>query len=569
MISIAILSSFTIGQFVKKFSDMCENERIETKIFHATSYSLAADELLNEKNNLHAFNPRILIMMIDLRSLFPDIWDCVLKNSQDRSDLITEKIEFISESVNHYAYKHPGTMIILNNFEVPVYSPFGILDNKKEEGLSFFVRNLNQQLEKQFKLSNQVFIYDYDRFLSWHGKKNAFDSRMYYIADMRLHQSLYSDLASEYMVYINGLLGKSKKCLVLDLDNTLWGGIVGEIGFDNIKLGPKPPGNVFMDVQRLILAWYHRGIILAVNSRNNPDDVYPVFRNHPHMILNELHFSAMRINWKDKTENLIEIAEELKISTDSMVFIDDDSHNCTLVKAVLPEVLTIQVPDDISKYPGMIMKIKEFNTLQLTDEDMIRSKSYVNERQRKTLKQKYKNLTDFLRSLEMELIIKESTTYSLSRIAQLTQRTNQFNLTGIRYSMSELQTFHQSPMYKIFTVQVKDKLGDIGIVGAAIIDLNKTMDAVLNTFLLSCRALGKNIEKFFLQFIINESKNWNVNRLIGKYQATSKNKQTQSFFPDNGFELISEDDHCIQWAFSLSFPDDNVTFPDYVRITFI
>ncbi len=569
MISIGIVSSFTISPFVKKFKDLCANEKIETNVFHATSYSLATDELLNEKSELHSFPPRILIIMIDLKSLIPDLWECPNKNSQDRSDLIFEKSEFLFHMISYYANKHPGTMIIMNNFEVPVYTPLGILDNKDDKGLSHFVRSLNQQLETHFKQSNQIFIYDFDRFLCWHGKKNTFDSRLYYIADMKLHQALYSDLSREYMVYIKCLIGKSKKCLVLDLDNTLWGGIVGEVGFDHIQLGPKPPGNVFLEVQRLILAWYQRGIILAINSRNNPEDIYPVFRKHPHMILKEHHFSAIRINWNDKSENLVEIAHELNISTDSMVFIDDDPYQCTLIRSVLPEIVTLQRPEDISLYPEMIMTIKEFNTLQLTNEDIIRSQSYVNERQRKTLKQTYKNQTDFLRSLDMELIIRKSSSYTLPRMAQLTQRTNQFNLTGIRYSVSELEALHQSQRFKLFSVQVKDKLGDSGIVGAAIIEINKTMDAVLNSFLLSCRALGRNIEQFFLQFIINQSVNWDIERVIGIYQSTDKNMQTRSFFSDNGFKFLMKNVHSTQWALPLSDLYSNYSFPDYIRLTYI
>ena len=562
-LKIALVSSFTLDNFSKVLVNSCSRENLSIEMKYRTSYNLGVPELANIASDISAFNPQILFFFIDLKTFIPHHLRILWKSKEEKENIINEKAAFLKELAQMFVKSHPNTIIVIHNFEVPSYSPLGILDNKEDLGMKTIVRELNHQLEKQFKNEKSIFVFDYDAFLSAHGKKNSCDQRLHYIADMKLHSELFPFLADEYLSYIKALAAKPRKCIVLDLDNTLWGGIIGEDGFDKIKLGPTPPGNAFVEFQEVLLSLFHRGIILAVNSKNNPEDVLQVLRDHPHMVLREQHFSALRINWQDKAANIKEIADELNIGTDSMVFIDDDKHNCLLVKSALPEVLTILLPDDPSLYVETLTQLNEFNTFQLTEEDALRSKSYAEERQRRKLREQFSDAHDFLRNLHMKATIKQADNFTIPRISQLTNRTNQFNLTTRRYSEADISQFHNDPAYYVCSIQAEDKLGDSGIVGAAIMKYGHD-SAVIDTFLMSCRVLGRQIETVLLHHLLEQAKSSGVTQVIGEYIPTTKNAQTKDFYKDHGFSFHRDEQSSSLWHLDLT--EYAASCPDFIEI---
>jgi len=558
---IAVLCSFTLQEIVPHLKQQCTSENLDVSIKNFTTYNLGINELVNPQSGLLQYAPDMLFIFLDLQSLMPYSLDLLKENEDYRKQEIDKKLQELNGLLRKFQQSHSCT-VVLHNFEVPTFSPLGIVDNKKF-GLRSMVRSLNFALENEFVSSSNTFIFDYESFLSFHGKKNAIDPRFYYIADMKLSSLLIPQLAQEYVSYIRAAQGNVKKCIVLDLDNTLWGGIIGEDGFDSIKLGPKAPGKAFFEFQQILLSYFNRGIILAVNSKNNPEDALEVIRNHPHMILRENHFAAMRINWKDKATNIKEIAQELNIGTDSMIFVDDDSLNRELVKSVLPEVLTIDLPKDPSEYVGTFTKLTELNTLQLTSEDTQRGALYVSERQRRELEHEATDYDDFLRKLEMKVIIEKATTFTTPRLSQLTQRTNQFNLTTKRYTEADIVQFVENPSYNVYSVHVKDKLGDNGIVGC-VITKNENLTTHIDTFLMSCRVLGRKIENVIINYILTEAKNLGSTSVYGEYKPTKKNMQTQDFYKDFGFSHEKTTPESDVWKFSL----DGYThsFPDYIEV---
>ena len=392
-------------------------------------------------------------------------------------------------------------------------------------------------LENNFVYDNQVFIFDFDNWLNQVGKDNVLINKFFYLADMKIPPSFLSALGKELASYLIPLASKTKKCLVLDLDNTLWGGVVGEVGIEGIELSPTGKGQSYFLFQKLILALYEKGIILAINSRNNFDDAIAVLRQHPYMILQEKHFSATRINWQDKATNMKELAEELNVGLDSFVFIDDDLANRDLIRKSFPEVDVIDLPNDSVDYLKILLAYKGFSSFDFTEEDRKRGKMYKAETERKKLQTGSINIEDFLKALEIRVSIEQLDKLSLPRAVQLTQKTNQFNLTTRRYQEEDIiKILNEGGL--AWTIKAFDRFGDYGITGLIIVK-NQSDSWEIDTFLLSCRILGKRIEEQFLGYVLDLLKNKNAVKVKGIYRLTNKNVQTKDFYDRMGFIKIN------------------------------
>lgn len=313
-----------------------------------------------------------------------------------------------------------------------------------------------------------------------------------------------------------------KKCIVLDLDNTLWGGVIGEDGFDNIALSLKPPGASFIAFQQALRDLHDRGVILAINSSNNPEDALNVIRTHPNMILKENHFAAQRINWNDKVANMRELAQELNIGLDSMVFLDDSPLNREAMHTFLPEVETPDLPVDPSKYVKFLHALPYFESEAITDEDKMRGNLYVTERLRKETEKHFESRGAFLKSLGIELAIFEDDPSSLARLAQLTEKTNQFNVKKRPLSVEEIEAYMLDDMYAIFHARAIDQFGDQGIIAFALVRKEKDLWHI-ESLLMSCRVIGRGIEDAFLASIARRAKSEGARDLGIVFEPSEKN----------------------------------------------
>ncbi len=320
----------------------------------------------------------------------------------------------------------------------------------------------------------------------------------------------------------------TKKCIVLDLDNTLWGGIVGEDGFDGIQLSLSHPGASFIAFQQALLDLYNRGIILAVNSRNNFEDAMNVIQTHPNMILKEPHFAAMRINWNDKATNIIELAKELNIGLDSMVFFDDDPTNRATVRVMVPEVEVPELPTNPEEYAKFLLSLPYFPSTAITDEDKMRGSLYVTERLRQEAEKSFPSKEEFLKNLGLELHFLEDDPTSVARLAQMTGKTNQFNVNKIPMTEEEMMGFIEHPEYKVFHGHVADRFGEHGITNLAIVKKNGE-DWNIEHFLMSCRVIGRGIEDAFLTTIADSARKEGAKRLLITFIPTEKNAPAQEF----------------------------------------
>lgn len=557
-IRIGILGSFTLNGLEETLKVKCVEKKIGVSIF-VSGYNQYNQDILNEKSDLYNFSPDITFLILDTRNILGNFFYSIYSLSLDqRKELFEKKFHELITLLEVFT-KKSKSKLILTNLSIPTYSPYGICETKTEFGLVEMIVTLNSKLVDYAKQNPSVYIYDFNGFVTRYGESNVFDFRQYFFGDIKISLEFIPQFGEDLMGYVKAMMGLNKKCIVLDLDNTLWGGVVGEDGFNGIKLGPTPPGNTYVEFQRSILALNQRGIILAINSKNNEDEALEVLRNHPHMVLHEENFASIRINWNDKVTNMKEIAEELNIGLDSIVFFDDDPVNREYMTMNLPEVLTVNPPPDPALYTLTLQSINDFNVLKITDEDINRKDMYIQEKKRKDFEKGATNLEDFLKQLEIKLRIKKADQFTIPRISQLTLKTNQFNLTTKRYQEEEIRQLSQDGNVLVGCAQVEDKFGDNGITGVFIIKKENPKEWMIDTFLLSCRVMGREVEKGILSHIINKAIENNVESLKAQYVPTKKNTPVESFLPDCGFH--KEGDY---WVYSIK---SSFKVPDYLRVS--
>jgi FkbH-like protein len=395
----------------------------------------------------------------------------------------------------------------------------------------------------EFSQKNKLVKFiDIDQYFHHYSVDQIFDWKYFLVSQMVLSPEHSKSFKNWFSVKLKALSNLRKKCLVLDLDNTLWGGVVGEDGVSGIKLGDVYPGLAYRLFQESILEMKNKGVILAICSKNNIQDVEEVWQKHPSMYLKRSDFSSIRINWENKANNVQEIAQELNIGIDSMVFIDDNPAERELVSMTLPNIEVPQFPEEPYGLPGFIEDIKMdyFQAYNLTTEDLDKAAHYGANAQRAEARKVYISDSDYLRSLEMKLKILPASEFTIDRIAQMTQKTNQFNLTTKRYLTDDIQDYLNQG-HRVYCLNVKDKFGDNGITALAII-LVENNSAFIDTFLLSCRIIGRGIEKQFLTHILNKLFSNGVKHIGSKYIPTKKNMQAAEFYDSMGFSLSSTPD---------------------------
>jgi len=556
-VKIGFLSSFTINGLAETLKVKCLENNIGCKTY-VGSYDQYSQEIISENSELYKFSPDLVFLLLDIRSLFGDFFhDHHSLNLNERKSLISTKLQEINNLVNTFS-KNSDSKLIISNLALPIFSSFGINETKLDFGFREMIVSFNSELMSNFKDKNNVFVFDFNSFSSKHGQKNIFDLKNFLFGDIQINFDYIPYLAHELISYVYAYLGLTKKCIVLDLDNTLWGGIIGEDGFENIKLGPQPPGNAFFEFQKTLKAFKQRGIILAINSKNNPDDALKVIREHPHMILKEEDFSCVKINWNDKVENIKEISQELNIGLDSFVFFDDDKMNCEYVTMSLPQVKVVNLSGDPSYFSDILQHMNDFDSLNITNEDLKKSQMYSEQIKREELKNSSISIEDFLKNLNIGITIKKSTNFTIPRISQLTLKTNQFNLTTKRYQEEEIHKFTDNENFLIGCVQVQDKFGDNGITGVFIVKKQNHEEWFIDSFLLSCRIMGREVEKAILNYIIDEARKQKIKKIIAEYIPTKKNKPIENFLPECGF--IQSDN---KWVYDVN---NSLKLPGFLAV---
>jgi FkbH-like protein len=516
---------------------------IEVKL---AGYGQAAQQLLDPGSEFASHRLDAVLIAFDYRALGLD--GIRLKNE--------EAEEVVSAAINHMASLATAvretlkTTCILQTIVPPSDPVFGGLDARVPGSPRAMIERFNLRLVQEVAKENDLVI-DV-AFLAAQVGLNAWnDARGWHKA--KLPASL--DATPLYADFVCRLLGaargKARKCLVLDLDNTLWGGVIGDDGVDGIALGQNSAvGEAHVALQRFLLDLRRRGVILAVCSKNEDANARIPFREHPEMVLKEDHIAVFIANWSDKANNLREIAATLNIGTDSLVFLDDNPVERGQVREVLPEVAVPELTEDPSDYIGLLANAGYFEAIGLSAEDLARADFYQANAERVSL-QKIGNMEDYLRSLQMVATVSPFNSVGRVRIAQLINKSNQFNLTTRRYSESDVEAFEKDPNKYCLQVRLADRFGDNGMISVIIFDKG-AKEWSCDTWLMSCRVLGRRVEELVLATVAEAAKEAGATRLVGTYLPTKKNDLVAEHFAKLGFaktaDLPSEG---TAWVFDL------------------
>lgn len=559
---LAILRSYTVEPIVPLMRAAAFVNGIDLTV-HVGDFNAYAQEILDGNGPLYEFKPDAAILAIQTRDVMPELWrDFTALETEDVSAAITRTLsEFRNLALAFRRHSHAH--LIIHNLEQPAIPSQGIFESQSPNGQCAAIRRLNQGLSELVQEVHGTYILNYDALVARYGRVNWHDERKWLTVRLPITAGHLLRMAEEWLRFLHPLTGKIAKALVLDLDNTLWGGVIGEDGMDGIQIGVEYPGAAFQALQRVALDLYHRGILLAISSKNNTDDAMAVLEKHPGMLLRPQHFAAMRINWIDKPQNLREIAAELNIGIDSLALLDDNPVERRQVRLDLPEVTVIELPENPMEYARTLQECPVFERLTLSTEDRERPKYYVAERERTHLEQSSASREDFLRSLRQQAEVACVSSATLPRVAQLTQKTNQFNLTTRRYSEQEISHLVSLPDCRVFSIRVRDRFADNGLVGVAI---TRDRDAVceVDTFLLSCRVIGRSVETALLSYLAARARARGNRELEGWFLPTKKNAPAKEFYSTHGFKMVGQNDKGSLWRLDLT--NLSIHCPEWVEI---
>ena len=443
-----------------------------------------------------------------------------------------------------------GAQIILQNIAPPGETPFGSFEGRLPGTLSWLVAHLNSELD--CLISDDTFILDVAGLASNVGLPNWHDPTLWNIGKLPFAQR-YTPIFADYVCRIlSARLGKSRRCLILDLDNTLWGGVIGDDGLNGIFIGNgDPTAEAHLQVQRTALELHDRGIVLAVSSKNEDAIARIPFREHPDMLLREKHIAVFQANWSDKASNIRAIAETLSLGLESMVFLDDNPAERMQVRQELPEVAVPELPDDPALFARTLLAAGYFEAIAFSEEDQKRASFYQDNIKRVQIFNQSSDMGAYLKSLEMEMTSTPFDATGRARIVQLINKSNQFNLTTRRYSEVDVKNFQEDSSYFTRQVRLTDALGDNGMIGVIICKKNAATWEI-DTWLMSCRVLGRRAEEAVLLDIVRNAKKYGALRLVGTYCPSDKNVIVKNHYSKLGFTKITGDDKSETWALDLA-----------------
>ncbi len=559
---IAILRSFTVEPMVPLLRAAAFCAGLDLAVYVA-DFNAHVQAVMDPGSALYEFQPDAVLLAVQTRDVAPELWNNASALSAEQLSATASRVTGEFRDWVGAFRKHSQAHLILHNLEQPAIPALGLLDAQRGGGETASIRRINEELTNIAASEVGVYLLDYDALVARHGRNTWHDERKWLTVRLPIAAPNLNHLVREWMRFLHPLSGKIAKALVVDLDNTLWGGVIGEDGMDGIRLGTEYPGAAYQAVQRVLLDLHHKGILLAICSKNNREDALEVLEKHPGMLVRPAHFAAMRINWTDKSQNLREIAEELNIGIDSLAFLDDNPIERQQVRSALPEVFVVDLPADFMNFARVVRECPLLERLTVSTEDRQRTAMYQAQRSREQLEQSISSREDFYRSLQQEIEISPLTKANLARIAQLTNKTNQFNLTTRRYTEQKISELAAAPGWECLSIRVRDRFGDNGLVGVAITHLENDT-AEIDTFLLSCRVIGRTVETAFLSFLASRAGARGARRLQGWFLPTKKNAPARDFYANHGFTCAQQNGDGTLWTLDLAA--HSVATPDWVRL---
>lgn len=526
---IAILGDTATQFLVLAIKGRGYDEGVNFEIFEA-EYDQIDHEIIDTDSELYSTNPEYVIIFLSSQKLLSRYYKSADELKSTFADDTLSHLKELFSIIN----SRLSCKIIFFNFTEINDSVFGNFANKLDFSFIYNLRKINLGLMDLCRELKNLYINDINLLQNSYGYDNSFDPKLFITADMVFSIDFIPVVSKSIVDIIQSLSGKVKKCLILDLDNTLWGGIIGDDGVEKIQIGELGIGKAFTNLQLWVKQLKKRGIILAISSKNDHDTAKAAFDDHPDMVLKYEDFAVFRANWDNKAENIKQIQEFLNIGFDSMVFLDDNPFERNLVRSFIPEITIPELPDDPAEYLNYLSKLNLFETSSYSDEDTQRSDQYRVEYQRSEIKKSFADEDKYLASLVMVSECKPFDSYSIPRVSQLTQRSNQFNLRTQRYSESDVQKISESPDFLTMSFTLEDKFGHNGLI-SLIIFKKQSGGLFIDTWIMSCRVLKRTMENFVLNSMVKLAAQNGFVKLIGEFIPTAKNKMVKDHYQNLGF----------------------------------
>ena len=505
--------------------------------FYESNYNKYYEDAIFSNEELNNFNPDIIFIHTTNRNI--TYYPTMLDNPETIEKMLDSEYKKF-ESIWSNLSKNFNAVIIQNNFEYPYYRLLGNKDASDIHGKINFITRLNQKFYDYANEHNKFFINDINYVSSCYGLDKWSNQFYWYMYKYAMELPAIPYLSFNLANIIKSIYGKNKKALVLDLDNTIWGGVVGDDGVENLALGPEiPTGEVYEEFQKYLKEHENIGVILNINSKNEYENAIAGL-NHPASILHPNDFIIIKANWEPKNINIKNIAEELNIGTDTLVFIDDNPAERQIVKKYVPNVSVPEILEP-ENYIKIIDHNGYFEVTTFTAEDLNKTDLYKDNAKRSQLMSSFNNYNDYLLSLKMKAEIKTFIPIYFERITQLTNKSNQFNLTTKRYTSGEIEFIANDENYIKLYGKLEDIFGDNGLITAIIGHIQNIKNLHIDLWIMSCRVLKRNMELAMLDTLVKKAKVMGITKIYGYYYPTQKNKMVSNFYDTLGFEIISSD----------------------------
>uniref|UniRef100_Q01TP0 FkbH like protein n=1 Tax=Solibacter usitatus (strain Ellin6076) TaxID=234267 RepID=Q01TP0_SOLUE len=534
---VAVLGGSTSAQVKSALEVFLLNRAIKPE-FYESEYGRFSEEVLFDNPELEAFQPQVVYIHTSYRNLrtLPSV-GATLKDSNIAVEQELARFRAIWKKLGE---RFPSCTIIQNNFELPAQRPLGNLEAGCHSGRVTFVNRLNFGFAEAASNNSKLFINDIQSIAADLGSEKWFDANYWFSYKLAATPFACAAIGSSLANIIAALYGCTRKCLILDLDNTLWGGVVGDDGVANLKLGSETAlSESYLDFQHYVKELKARGILLAVCSKNEESAALDGLR-HPDGVLRPEDFAVIKANWSPKHENIAEIAATLNIGLDSLVFVDDNPAERDIVRQNLPQVLVPEVGADPSQFATILERSGCFEVVSVNDEDLQRTRYYEENNVREQLQAGFKDYGEFLASLQMEGEVKPFCPVYLDRITQLTNKTNQFNCTTRRYTRAEIDQIAEDPRYIHLYGRLKDRFGDHGLISVVVGEIEgDALHIVL--WLMSCRVLKRGMEDAMMNVLERHCQARGLRKVVGVYAPTPKNTMVAGLYGQLGFKKISEE----------------------------
>jgi len=496
-------------------------------------YNQVERQLLDASSELHVFDADYIVVFQSTHKLLSGFNKMPLEKQHTLAD---ERVEF----VRTIASTNKSRLIYFNYPEIDD-TVFGSYSNKVENSFNYQVRKLNLMLMDSSRSYSNLFICDIASLQNKIGRDALFHPAVYIGSEMVLSVNAVPYVASRTMDIIAAIEGKFKKCLILDLDNTVWGGIVGDDGYEKLELGHEwGIGKAFTEFQQWVLKLKNRGIILAVCSKNNEETAKEPFEKHPEMVLKLDDIAVFIANWENKADNIRRVQSILNIGFDSMVFLDDNPFERNIVRENIPGITVPELPEDPAEYLEYLYGLNLFETTTYSNADADRTRQYQVEVQRAATQTRFTNEADFLKSLNMESEVRPFNSFNTPRVSQLSQRSNQFNLRTVRYTEADIERMSTDDNYQNFSFTLTDKFGDNGLICVVILEKKDKETLFIDTWFMSCRVLKRGMEHFTLNTLVDYAQQNGFRNIIGEYIPTVKNSMVKKHYQQLGFRQIDD-----------------------------